>query len=260
MPISRAALYVRDEILNTTSCNLTTKEGSDVDMKSCTPGKFLLDSENDVMFDERFDSVRTLSEERDEYIKDSEDGDDNVFFDTDKQAEPGYICLQSVPYPLLSPRSIYSRQVSDNIFQDDAPLDLRQRNLSNQSFFESDFECRPSPRVHRRVFTNSRERWRQQNVNGAFAELRRLVPTHPPDKKLSKHEILRLSIKYIGLLNSVLEYQKAEENGVVKQEISSDNEETHIVGTGVKNNASQKVFWDEKIILDSSITDSDDST
>lgn len=47
----------------------------------------------------------------------------------------------------------------------------------------------------RKLFTNSRERWRQQNVSGAFAELRKLVPTHPPDKKLSKNEILRMSIK-----------------------------------------------------------------
>jgi hypothetical protein len=72
------------------------------------------------MYDERFDSVRTLSEERDEYMKDSEEGDDNVFFDSDKQTEPGYICLQSVPYSLLSPRSIYT---SENIFPD-APLDF----------------------------------------------------------------------------------------------------------------------------------------
>ncbi|ESP03612.1 hypothetical protein LOTGIDRAFT_59839, partial [Lottia gigantea] len=56
----------------------------------------------------------------------------------------------------------------------------------------------------RRIFTNGRERWRQQNVNGAFAELRKLVPSHPPDKKLSKNEILRMSIKYIKLLNKVL--------------------------------------------------------
>ena len=62
----------------------------------------------------------------------------------------------------------------------------------------------------RRIFTNSRERWRQQNVNGAFAELRKLVPTHPPDKKLSKNEILRLTIKYIKLLDQILEYQKRE--------------------------------------------------
>lgn len=64
--------------------------------------------------------------------------------------------------------------------------------------------------VVRRVCTNSRERWRQQNVNGAFAELRRMLPTHPIDKKLSKNEILRLAIRYIKLLDSVLEYQKAE--------------------------------------------------
>lgn len=59
------------------------------------------------------------------------------------------------------------------------------------------------------MFTNNRERWRQQNVNGAFAELRRLVPTHPADKKLSKNEILRLAIRYIRLLMSILEYQQA---------------------------------------------------
>lgn len=55
---------------------------------------------------------------------------------------------------------------------------------------------------------------RQQNVNGAFNELRRLVPTYPHDKKLSKNEILRLAIKYIRLLSNVLEYQKEEERKV----------------------------------------------
>lgn len=49
--------------------------------------------------------------------------------------------------------------------------------------------------VVRKIFTNTRERWRQQNVSGAFAELRKLVPTHPPDKKLSKNEILRMAIR-----------------------------------------------------------------
>ncbi|XP_048487112.1 protein lyl-1-like [Plutella xylostella] len=51
-------------------------------------------------------------------------------------------------------------------------------------------------RAPRKLFSNCRERWRQQNVSGAFAELRRLVPTHPPDKKLSKSEILRVAIRY----------------------------------------------------------------
>ncbi|XP_018579985.1 neurogenic differentiation factor 1 [Anoplophora glabripennis] len=62
--------------------------------------------------------------------------------------------------------------------------------------------------VVKKIFTNSRERWRQQNVSGAFAELRKLVPTHPPDKKLSKNEILRMAIRYIRLLTNVLEWQQ----------------------------------------------------
>ncbi|XP_038142111.1 T-cell acute lymphocytic leukemia protein 1 homolog, partial [Cyprinodon tularosa] len=60
------------------------------------------------------------------------------------------------------------------------------------------------PQVVRKVFTNSRERWRQQNVNGAFAELRSLIPTHPPDRKLSKNEILRHALKYINFLDRLL--------------------------------------------------------
>jgi hypothetical protein len=251
MPISRAASYLRDEILNTAAFNISTRKENDIDLKACTPDKYIFSSGNDVMYDERFDSVRTLSEERDEYMKDSEEGDDNVFFDSDKQTEPGYICLQSVPYSLLSPRSIYT---SENIFPD-APLDLRQRNFSNQSLYDGEFECKSVPRVHRRVFTNSRERWRQQNVNGAFAELRRLVPTHPPDKKLSKHEILRLSIKYIGLLNNVLEYQKAGDKDSVKQEMPSDGTQSSTEG---HTNPSSQVYWEEKNLLDSN-TDSDES-
>ncbi|CAH0762073.1 unnamed protein product [Bemisia tabaci] len=70
------------------------------------------------------------------------------------------------------------------------------------------------PAAPRKVFTNSRERWRQQNVSGAFGELRNLVPTHPPDKKLSKNEILRMAIKYIRLLTGVLEWQKAQEASI----------------------------------------------
>lgn len=65
--------------------------------------------------------------------------------------------------------------------------------------------------VARKMFTNTRERWRQQNVSGAFAELRRIVPTHPVDKKLSKNEILRAAIRYIRLLTNVLEWQKQQE-------------------------------------------------
>lgn len=68
----------------------------------------------------------------------------------------------------------------------------------------------PPQKLARRVFTNSRERWRQQNVNGAFSELRKLIPTHPPDKKLSKNEILRLAMKYIDFLVQLLHDQASE--------------------------------------------------
>lgn len=80
--------------------------------------------------------------------------------------------------------------------------------------------------VVKKIFTNTRERFRQQNVSSAFAELRRIVPTHPVDKKLSKNEILRAAIKYIRLLTNVLEWQKQQEenceniitNGIARTE------------------------------------------
>lgn len=62
---------------------------------------------------------------------------------------------------------------------------------------------RPS-KVVKRMFTNTRERWRQKNVNHAFGELRKLLPTYPYDKKLSKNEILRLAMRYIQFLDKLL--------------------------------------------------------
>ena len=46
-----------------------------------------------------------------------------------------------------------------------------------------------------------------QAFNSAFGTLRELLPTLPPDKKLSKIEILRLAICYIAYLDSVLDNQ-----------------------------------------------------
>ncbi|KAK7863293.1 hypothetical protein R5R35_005336 [Gryllus longicercus] len=51
----------------------------------------------------------------------------------------------------------------------------------------------------------TRERIRVEAFNVAFAQLRRLLPTLPPDKKLSKIEILKLAICYIAYLNHVLD-------------------------------------------------------
>ena len=52
--------------------------------------------------------------------------------------------------------------------------------------------------------TMKRERWRQKNVNIAFSDLRRLLPTYPPDRKLSKVDILRTTINYIRFLVDLL--------------------------------------------------------
>lgn len=51
---------------------------------------------------------------------------------------------------------------------------------------------------------NQRERQRQLHVNLAFLALRAVVPSHPPDKKMSKHEILRAAIRYIRVLETQL--------------------------------------------------------
>ncbi|XP_005382829.1 PREDICTED: T-cell acute lymphocytic leukemia protein 2 [Chinchilla lanigera] len=69
----------------------------------------------------------------------------------------------------------------------------------------------------RKIFTNTRERWRQQNVNRAFAKLRKLIPTHPPDKKLSKNETLRLAMRYINFLVKILGEQSLPQMGVSAQ-------------------------------------------
>ncbi|KAJ8263988.1 hypothetical protein GJAV_G00143820 [Gymnothorax javanicus] len=96
--------------------------------------------------------------------------------------------------------------------------------------FEMDLaDAGPPHKLARRVFTNSRERWRQQNVNGAFSELRKLIPTHPPDKKLSKNEILRLAMKYINFLVQLLKDQasapcRGTEGGLREEEDDTSKE------------------------------------
>ncbi|KAL5961328.1 Transcription factor 15 [Taenia solium] len=51
---------------------------------------------------------------------------------------------------------------------------------------------------------NARERTRTASVNDAFLMLRRLIPTQPLNRKLSKIETLRLATSYIAHLNSIL--------------------------------------------------------
>lgn len=92
--------------------------------------------------------------------------------------------------------SLSDEEISDFSLNDSDDDDFKRNGNRSQS-------CGPityttgirNGQIVRKIFTNTRERWRQQNVSGAFAELRKLVPTHPPDKKLSKNEILRMAIR-----------------------------------------------------------------
>ncbi|KAM9314274.1 uncharacterized protein lyl1 [Pholidichthys leucotaenia] len=94
------------------------------------------------------------------------------------------------------------------------------------SHFEMEITECPPQKLARRVFTNSRERWRQQNVNGAFSELRKLIPTHPPDKKLSKNEILRLAVKYINFLVTLLNDQAQDKSRDSAEDKAEDETST----------------------------------
>uniref|UniRef100_A0A0N4WUB6 BHLH domain-containing protein n=1 Tax=Haemonchus placei TaxID=6290 RepID=A0A0N4WUB6_HAEPC len=53
----------------------------------------------------------------------------------------------------------------------------------------------------------TRERIRVESFNMAFTQLRSLLPTLPVEKKLSKIEILRLSISYITFLDKLLSFE-----------------------------------------------------
>ncbi|XP_063297876.1 helix-loop-helix protein 2 [Pelobates fuscus] len=117
---------------------------------------------------------------------------------------------------MLSPEQVDSDQPSAQSESDSTLGDTKGGSLS-----ETDGGCRtlclPQPlsreekRRRRRATAKyrsahaTRERIRVEAFNVAFAELRSLLPTLPPDKKLSKIEILRLAICYISYLNHVLD-------------------------------------------------------
>ncbi|KAK0136226.1 T-cell acute lymphocytic leukemia protein 1 [Merluccius polli] len=75
--------------------------------------------------------------------------------------------------------------------------------------------------VRQRVSTNSRERWRQQSVGGAFCELRALLPAHPPDRKLSKNQTLRLALRYIHFLSTLAAEQEGSEGRSLSDQVGS---------------------------------------
>ncbi|KAH3694893.1 twist-related protein-like [Dreissena polymorpha] len=148
-----------------------------------------------------------------------DDNEDCVFADADNSKQ-SLIYLDKIrKQNAQSSRLTRSSSLVESV---DMPLDLRSRFLDRISVDVTTETVQIRKPVFRRVYTNSRERWRQQNVNSAFSELRRLLPTHPPDKKLSKSEILRFAIKYIRLLSKVVEYQE-NNNDLSAPRVAFDN-------------------------------------
>ncbi|KAK7154721.1 hypothetical protein R3I93_009614 [Phoxinus phoxinus] len=130
--------------------------------------------------------------------------------------------------------------------------------------FELDLSDGPPQKLARRVFTNSRERWRQQNVNGAFSELRKLIPTHPPDKKLSKNEILRLAMKYIDFLVELLNDQTSDQTGKSSADPGGGKEEIEDLGNGSSPSCKNRDSVDSTVVSSGSScygdTDSEESS
>ncbi|XP_014275859.1 helix-loop-helix protein 1 [Halyomorpha halys] len=106
-------------------------------------------------------------------------------------------CMEDMFPPIGAPRPD----------RDFSPILVRKRERCEMTSGMSREERRRRRRATAKYRTAhaTRERVRVEAFNVAFAELRKLLPTLPPDKKLSKIEILKLAICYIAYLNHVLD-------------------------------------------------------
>lgn len=100
-------------------------------------------------------------------------------------------------------RMLVRGRANPSIYEDDSE-DVTSSSLAHLSREERRRRRRATQKY--RVAHATRERIRVEAFNVAFAQLRKLLPTLPPDKKLSKIEILRLAICYISYLNHVLDF------------------------------------------------------
>lgn len=82
----------------------------------------------------------------------------------------------------------------------------KQRRLHHRSRADQTDNTSPMSQMNdphnQRVLANVRERQRTQNLNEAFAALRKIIPTLPSDK-LSKIQTLKLAARYIDFLYQV---------------------------------------------------------
>ncbi|KAM9487115.1 helix-loop-helix protein 2 [Clarias gariepinus] len=115
------------------------------------------------------------------------------------QSDSDLMWVQSDPETVLN-------VIKAECMPEESPLtDGKQRALAAPALTREEKRRRRRATAKYRLAHATRERIRVEAFNVAFAELRKLLPTLPPDKKLSKIEILRLAICYISYLNHVLD-------------------------------------------------------
>lgn len=98
----------------------------------------------------------------------------------------------------------------------------------------------------RRLSANQKERRRTQNINTAFAELRRCIPNVPQDTKLSKIRTLRLATSYIGYLQEVLQAEQRRDAGSSPSSLSKNARTVNLHASRNYKSAIFAVKEDEK--------------
>ncbi|XP_013794457.2 twist-related protein 2-like [Limulus polyphemus] len=120
---------------------------------------------------------------------------------------------QHYEHEIICPFQTFSAITSKGLFHE-LPRAQRKRHHSNREDENVDGHCEPKKARKRgcqsleemqsqRLLANVRERQRTQNLNEAFAALRKIIPTLPSDK-LSKIQTLKLAARYIDFLYQVL--------------------------------------------------------
>uniref|UniRef100_A0A8D0BKZ2 Fer3 like bHLH transcription factor n=1 Tax=Salvator merianae TaxID=96440 RepID=A0A8D0BKZ2_SALMN len=140
----------------------------------------------------------------------------------DKKSERQMPCLDLYSFPTRAPfversfsaagRLLHLRDEGPELEEDEEEEEEEEENRGGQ-LRKTGFLARPRRKriitYTQRQAANVRERKRMFNLNEAFDQLRRKVPTFAYEKRLSRIETLRLAIVYISFMTELLETCKA---------------------------------------------------
>ena len=122
----------------------------------------------------------------------------------------------------------YLRQ--SNTLQYNSVMDQRKKTVQDTQ--KPRLKSQRKSTHSRRLSANQKERRRTQNINIAFAELRRCIPNVPRDTKLSKIRTLRLATSYIGYLQEVLQAETRRDAGNSSSPISKNARTVNLHSSG----------------------------